>query len=218
MDFVSILRQVAVSAVPILIAITFHEAAHGYAAYRMGDGTAKAMGRLTLNPLAHIDPLGTVIMPVLLLIFTNGQFVFGYAKPVPINPYNFRNPRRDMALSAAAGPGTNLLLAIASVIVMRVFVIPLSGVMPDFIASPLYLMLQASIIVNVVLAAFNLLPVPPLDGGRILVGFLPWRHADSLNRLEPYGMIIVIILIATGLAGLFITPLVRLFLAILNLF
>lgn len=208
----------AISAVPILIAITFHEAAHGYAAWKMGDGTAKATGRLTLNPLAHIDPIGTVLMPVLLLIFTNGQFVFGYAKPVPINPYNFRNPRRDMALSAAAGPGTNIALAIASVILIKLVVLPLSGVMPKFISTPLYMMLQSSIIINVVLASFNLLPVPPLDGGRILVGFLPWQQADFLNRLEPYGMIIVIILIATGLAGLFITPLVRLFLAILNLF
>ncbi|MEJ2253169.1 MAG: site-2 protease family protein [Nitrospirota bacterium] len=217
LDVPGILRQVAISAVPILVAITFHEVAHGLAAYKMGDGTAKFSGRLTLNPLAHIDPIGTVLLPVILLITTQGQFVFGYAKPVPINPYNFRNPKRDMALSAAAGPGMNLALAVACVLLVKLVVNPLSGVLPEAIILPLFLMLRSGVLINVVLAAFNLIPVPPLDGGRVLAGFLPIRQADQLNRLEPYGMIIVIILIMTGLAGVFITPLIRLFMALLNL-
>jgi Zn-dependent protease len=212
-----ILRLAAVSILPLLIAITFHEVAHGYAAYKMGDGTAKAMGRLTLNPLAHIDPVGTIIMPILLLVFSGGRFTFGYAKPVPINPYNFRNPRRDMALSALAGPGTNIALAVLSVLLLKYVLSPLSGVMPESVWVPLFLMLRQSVFINVVLAAFNLLPVPPLDGGRVAVGFLPVRQAQALSRLEPYGMIIVIILIATGLARLFITPLINFILAILNL-
>jgi Zn-dependent protease len=222
MDISDILRQLIISALPILIAITFHEVSHGYVAYRLGDPTAKLMGRLTLNPIAHIDPVGTIIMPIMLLIFTNGQFVFGYAKPVPINPSNFKDPKRDMAISAAAGPITNICLAILSLLIIKFIVIPMSMLLPESIGNmilkPLTLMFTSSIIFNVILAAFNLIPIPPLDGGRVLVGFLPHRQAVSYSKIEPFGFIIVIILISTGIAGLFVTPLVNLFLALLRLF
>lgn len=222
MDFTDIIRQVAISALPVLIAITFHELSHGYVAYRLGDATAKMMGRLTINPLAHIDLFGTIIMPVLLLVFTNGQFVFGYAKPVPINPMNFKNPRKGMALSAAAGPITNILLAIASLLILKFAVSPLLGIMPEGVAvkilGPIAMMLRASIIMNAVLAAFNLIPIPPLDGGRVVAGLLPYKHAISFDKIEPFGMIIVIVLIATGLAKYFVIPLVNLFLMFLQIF
>jgi Zn-dependent protease len=216
-DAAGILRQIAISAVPILIAITFHEVAHGYVANRLGDRTAAAMGRLTLNPLAHIDPIGTVIMPLLLLIFTNGQFVFGYAKPVPINPLNFDNPRKGMAISAAAGPITNIILAAVCMLLIKLVVLPSAKLIPETVVVPLFLMLRYGILINVVLAAFNLIPIPPLDGGRVAVGILPRRHAAALSSLEPYGMIIVIILIITGVAGWFIRPLVNLFFALLQM-
>ena len=124
MDVSGVIQQIIISAFPILIAIVFHELSHGFVAYKLGDHTAKMMGRLTLNPIAHIDPIGTIVMPIMLLVLTNGQFVFGYAKPVPINPMNFKNPKRDMAISAAAGPVTNILLAVVSILILK-FISPL---------------------------------------------------------------------------------------------
>lgn len=221
MEPVYIIRQIIISAVPILIAIILHEVSHGLVANRLGDPTAKLMGRLTLNPIAHIDLFGTIIMPLLLLISSGGQFIFGYAKPVPINPYNFRNPRRDMAISAAGGPVMNILIAVVSVILLKYLLVPAaSGASAEIIGKvikPLVMMLKASIQINVVLASFNLIPIPPLDGGRVMMGLLPDRQAQLLGKLEPFGMIIVLVLVVTGTAGYIVMPLINLILSLVSL-
>ncbi|MCL4492346.1 MAG: site-2 protease family protein [Nitrospirae bacterium] len=221
MEFAYIIRQIIISAIPILIAIILHEVSHGFVAYKLGDPTAKVMGRLTLNPIAHIDPFGTILMPIMLFIFTNGQFVFGYAKPVPINPYNFKNPKRDMAISAAGGPAANILIALASALLLKYALAPAAMLVPDEIVikvlKPLKMMLEASVLINIILASFNLIPVPPLDGGRVLMGLLPHKQAEALGKVEPFGMIIILVLVATGFTSYIVLPLVRLFLSIIGM-
>ncbi|SFE57090.1 site-2 protease family protein [Paracidovorax wautersii] len=195
MDFSNLLQTVLIYALPVLFAITVHEAAHGYAARHFGDNTASMLGRITLNPFKHIDPVGTILMPLLLYFATSGAFLFGYAKPVPVNFHHLRNPKRDMIWVALAGPASNFLQAILWAVVL----VALVGLQIDerfFIE-----MARAGILVNLVMWAFNLFPLPPLDGGRILVGLLPWRQAQMVSRIEPYGFFIVLALVVAGVVG-----------------
>ena len=205
MDFAQIVQTVALYAIPVLFAITLHEAAHGYAAKRFGDNTAEMLGRITLNPIKHIDPVGTIAMPLLLYFATSGAFLFGYAKPVPVNFGRLRNPKRDMIWVALAGPGANLVQAIGWTVLF--YVLLASGVEELFFLK----MCQAGLLVNLVMFAFNLFPLPPLDGGRILVGLLPWKQAELVSRVEPWGFFIVMALVITGVVGnLWLRPLMML--------
>ncbi len=212
MDIANLIQTVAIYALPVLFAITVHEAAHGYAARHFGDNTAYALGRMTLNPLKHIDPIGTIAMPLLLYFATSGAFLFGYAKPVPVNFGQLRNPKRDMVWVALAGPASNfaqaLLWALALVLLAAL------GVQEAFFVK----MAQAGILVNLVMWAFNLFPLPPLDGGRILVGLLPHKQAEMISRLEPWGFFIVMALVIAGVVGtLWLRPLMTLGYSVINL-
>jgi len=201
-------RQIIIAVPALVLAITLHEVSHGLVANRLGDPTAKLMGRLTLNPIKHIDPIGTVLLPLILTVL--GGVIFGYAKPVPINPRNFKDPRRDMAISSAAGPITNIVLAILSSSILMLIILPAADFfqsnLVNSILTPLALMLRFSVRINLFLAALNLMPVLPLDGGRVLVGLLPQRQAMAYSRIEPFGLIILYALIFTGIAGYFIFP------------
>jgi Zn-dependent protease len=201
-DFSQLIQTVLIYALPVLFAITVHEAAHGYAARHFGDPTAAMQGRITLNPLKHIDPVGTILMPLLLYFATSGAFLFGYAKPVPVHFGRLRNPKRDMIWVALAGPASNFVQAIFWAALLLILMA--TGVEERFFRE----MARAGILTNLVMWAFNLFPLPPLDGGRILVGLLPWKQAHWLSRVEPWGFFIVLGLVLAGIVGtLWLRPL-----------
>ena len=205
MEITPLIQTILIYALPVLFAITVHEAAHGYAARYYGDNTAEQLGRITLNPIKHIDPIGTIVMPLVLYIATSGAFLFGYAKPVPVNFGNLRNPKRDMVWVALAGPASNFFQAVFWKLVLIVLVV--SGVQEPFFVE----MAQGGILVNLVMWAFNLFPLPPLDGGRILVGLLPLKQAHWVSRLEPYGFFIVMALVLAGVVtSIWLLPLMSL--------
>ena len=211
MDIEKIIYNIAVWAIPVLFAITLHEVAHGWVANKLGDSTAKMLGRLTLNPLKHIDPIGTILIPLAMVIMQVG-FVFGYAKPVPVNVQNLKNPRRDMAIVAIAGPLANLVMA-----VFWVFVYKLATNISDVnIAKGIMAMGQAGILINLVLFIFNLLPIPPLDGGRVLSAFVPPSVSNLLDKIEPYGFFIVIGLLYFGVLNTILNPVIGFFMRTIN--
>ncbi|MGH7929262.1 MAG: site-2 protease family protein [Candidatus Binatia bacterium] len=198
------IRQIAVWALPVLFAVVLHEVAHGWVANRLGDPTAARLGRLTLNPISHVDPIGTILIP-LFLVAVGAPFIFGYAKPVPVNFYNLRNPKRDMIWVAAAGPVTNIFLAVASVYLLKA-VYGLENLLPAFLHAPLAMMAEGSVTMNVMLAAFNLLPLPPLDGGRVLVGMAPQPLSSIVARIEPFGFFILLALLMTHTLDFILGP------------
>ena len=197
-DIPSLVQQLAIQLPPLLFALTVHELAHGWVAFRLGDPTAKLAGRLTMNPLKHLDPLGVLAFVIMKI---------GWAKPVPVDPRYFRNPRKDMLVVALAGPAANVFLAIASALLLQVLLrLPF---LPPALSQPLHHMLVASVWINVMLAVFNLLPIPPLDGSKILMGMLPPRAAYSYAKLEPFGFLLVLVLFITGVIGWLIMPIVN---------
>ena len=200
----SLIQTLAISALPVIFAITLHEAAHGYAARHFGDPTAWQMGRISLNPIRHIDLVGTIIIPIAILLFSAGTFLFGYAKPVPVDFSRLRNPKKDMFWVAAAGPGANLFMALC-----WAFVLKLAWLLPSSeFTLPLSEMGKVGIIVNCVLMVLNLLPLPPLDGGRIAVSLLPHNLAWKFAQLERWGFPILLLLLFTGILGAVMNPLV----------
>jgi Zn-dependent protease len=211
MELESTIRLIALYAIPGIFAITLHEAAHGYAARHFGDLTAYQAGRITLNPVRHIDPLGTILIPALILIASGGKYAFGWAKPVPVNFGRLRNPKRDMLWVAAAGPGANLLMAILWALVIKIA----QAVPPNYFTEPMMLMARGGIIINAVLMVLNLLPLPPLDGGRIAVSLLPHRLAYRFAMVEPYGLIILLVLMFLGVLGTVMWPFVAAFIGVL---
>ncbi len=208
-----ILYTIAVWAVPVLLAITLHEAAHGWMANRLGDPTAKALGRISLNPIRHIDPIGTVVLPLALMMLSG--FIIGWAKPVPVDMRYFKKPMLDMAVVALAGPASNFLMACAWALL---------GSISQAVFTPgsewaiyMFKLGQAGITINLILMVLNLLPIPPLDGGRVLAGVLPPRLAEPFMRIEPYGMFVVIFLLVAGLLGKILWPMVLFFAALIEM-
>jgi Zn-dependent protease len=212
----NLVQLIAIYALPVILAITLHEAAHGYVAMRFGDMTAFAAGRVSLNPIRHIDPVGTIVLPLALLalakLFGGSGMLFGWAKPVPVNFANLRHPKRDMLWVAAAGPLSNLLMALMWAVVAKISIsVPNS----DF-SLPLALMGAAGVLINIVFMVLNLLPLPPLDGGRILVSLLPHRAAYKFARIEPYGFIILLVVLFTGMLNVILWPAVRAIVGLLS--
>lgn len=205
----AVFSKIAVMLVPALLAIMLHEVSHGYVAERFGDPTARLLGRLNLNPFKHLDPIGTIAVFI---------FGFGWAKPVPVNPGNFRRPRKDMIWVAMAGPATNLMLAIVSALLLRIlglFDLGSGGLFAQMLI-PLQMMVAFSLYINVLLAVFNLIPVPPLDGGRILMGFVPEVYAALLSRLEPFGLILIVLLVFfTNLWSQVVSPIINMLVLVL---
>ena len=210
MDIDSIVQGIAIYALPVILAITMHEAAHGYVARHFGDFTAFNQGRISLNPSKHIDPVGTILVPASLFIISKmtmgAGFLFGWAKPVPVNFANLRHPKKDMLWVAAAGPGANLFMALIWALIIK-----LAMIMPmnDF-TKPMILMGIAGIEINVILMVLNLLPLPPLDGGRMAVSLLPHRIANHFAKIEPYGFMILLVLLISGILGVIVWPLIAL--------
>lgn len=210
-QLLSLPQLIAAWLLPVLFAITLHEVAHGWVANKLGDKTALLLGRVTLNPLKHIDPIGTVIVPIVLLILskmTGSIFIFGWAKPVPVNWNNFKNPKRDKVLVALAGPLSNFLMALFWALIMKIGIL----LQPQF--NPLVALIfmgQAGILINLILMVLNLIPIPPLDGSRVVSSLLPPRAEDIYSRIEPYGFFILLALLWTGILGYILLPFMEFF-------
>ncbi len=211
----SLIQKIAVFAIPVIFAITLHEAAHGYVARFFGDMMAAAAGRITVNPLKHIDPIGTIVVPLVILISSKllggGAILFGWAKPVPVNFSQLRRPKQDMLWVAAAGPGINFVMAVFWALMIQIG----HALGSSFASAPLMLMGAAGVFINVILMALNLIPLPPLDGGRIAVSLLPYRAAVQYARLEPYGLFILLGLLFTGILGSILWPLIEVFVGLI---
>jgi Zn-dependent protease len=204
MDVSQFVQTVAIYALPVLFAITLHEAAHGYVARHFGDMTAYAQGRVSLNPVRHIDFVGTIIIPIVILVLSGGRFLFGWAKPVPVNYSALRRPKQHMALVAAAGPGANLAMALGWALLLKLAV----ELPPNFFSMPMAEMAKAGILVNLVFMFLNLLPILPLDGGRIVASLLPSRVAWQYAKLEPWGLPVLLLLLVTNVLDFVLGPLV----------
>ncbi|MCU7815270.1 MAG: site-2 protease family protein [Candidatus Thiodiazotropha sp. (ex Rostrolucina anterorostrata)] len=206
MQGLDLIQKLSIFILPMVFAITVHEAAHGWMAKRLGDSTAEMLGRVTLNPIKHIDLIGTILVPIGVYLMTG--FMFGWAKPVPVNWNNLNHPKRDMGLVALAGPAANLMMALIWAVLIYVGAIIMENF--DWLGLPLLLMGVAGVLINTVLMALNLMPIPPLDGGRVVYSLLPPKQAQAYSRLEAYGLFIVVILLATGLLGVILWPVVGL--------